>query len=30
VPLSDHLIIGAEGFHSFRTAEGWGGSTDWP
>ncbi|BDU72115.1 RadC family protein [Mesoterricola silvestris] len=25
VPLSDHLIIGAEGFHSFRTAEGWGG-----
>lgn len=24
VPLSDHLIVGTEGFHSFRTAEGWG------
>jgi len=23
VPLADHLIIGAGGFHSFRVAEGW-------
>ena len=25
VPLADHLILGAGTFHSFRTAEGWGG-----
>jgi DNA repair protein RadC len=24
VPLADHLVIGHESFHSFRTAEGWG------
>jgi len=23
VPLVDHLIVGGEAFHSFRTAEGW-------
>jgi DNA repair protein RadC len=25
VPLVDHLILGADCFHSFRTAEGWDG-----
>lgn len=25
VPLADHLILGREGFHSFRAAEGWTG-----
>jgi DNA repair protein RadC len=23
VPLVDHLVLGADGFHSFRTVEGW-------
>jgi len=23
VPLADHLILGAERYHSFRAAEGW-------
>ena len=25
VPLADHLILGAERYHSFRAAEGWDG-----